>query len=183
MPPKGVRMAPRPFPHYRLGLTKGTKTHALWHKLPDGQVVTIQTTVPFTHVVIGHGDLSHKYALACRRVLRAAYREDYRRMKDFLQHTTTEESYVISREEEAYLAAYATPPSGPWRLLGWSRSQDRASVKTAAVGALIAGFWEPINHGMRRSAWPIASMAHLPEPYPVPDRFRFGYEPPDCGHL
>lgn len=177
MPPRGTHLAPRAYPHYRAGLTPGHGGIVLTHMLPDGQLVRIQTTQPYEFAVIAHEDLAHKYALACRRSLREGYKDDYRRSGREVRGAITMRAYVQSREEAAYLRAYATPPESSWALLRWSRTAEAAALRVSQGGGDRAIFWEPINNGVRTSAWPIASMARLPEPYPLPDTLRFGYQP------
>ena len=172
MPPKGSHLPPRSYPHYRAALVPNAELMTLRHLLPDGQLVTIHTTVPYRFVVIAHQDLRHKWALLCRRFLRKGYKADYRQKPLDFRASTTEAAYIQEREEDAYLNAYAVPPQGPWVLLRWSSTQERAATKAAHVGAQMAGFWEPINHGQRDSSWPIASMAHMPEPYGAPATLR-----------
>lgn len=172
MPPKGSHLPPRPHPHYRAGLVPNARLKTLRHLLPDGQLVMIHTTIPYQFVVIGHQDLRHKQALACRRVLREDYRAEYRQKPGAFRSSMTEAAYIQSREEGAYLRAYAVPPEGPWTLLHWSSTQERAVYKAKLAGGMWAAFWEPVNHGHRASSWPIASMAHMPEPYTVPEAFR-----------
>lgn len=164
MPPAGCRVGPREYPHYRAGLTPGSKWHTLTHQLPDGTVVSIRTTCAFRYAVIGHSDLGHKLALARRKCLRLGYEKEHALAATgpFPFRESLEE-YVAARERAVYEAALAQAPTGPWALLRWSHSAATAARAARLRGSQWAAFFEPINNGQRESAWPIASMTRLQE--------------------